>query len=138
MNKQNIIQDYNPDIMFIGETPDRMDEIENLTQDIYLNGKKIYITSVVKCKLPGDRNPNRREIKDNSKWLENQIKLIKPKLIILVGRIALKRFFPNLELLETHGKKIEKHIPKIGSFTFLPTYRPVVDYLKIREDLENV
>jgi len=126
------------DLMFIGETPDRREEIENIIRVIGLENKKIYITNIVKFKPPGNRNPNRREIKDDSKWLENQIKSIKPKLIILIGRIALKRFFPNLELSESHGKKIERHIPKIGSFTFLPTYRPSVDDLKIRKDLYNI
>jgi len=142
----------NANIMFIGEAPGRREEIEGrpfvglagrllnmLLNGINLKRETVYITNVVKYRPPGNRNPNRREIKEDSKWLDNQIKSVKPELIVLLGRIALKRFFPDLNLSEDHGKKIERHIPKVGTFVFLSTYHPVSGKLAtIKRDFENI
>lgn len=133
------------DVLIINDVPDKNGKVINyellndILNNINLRIEDVYLTNVVKNRPPGNRHPNRREIKEDSYWLNNQIKSVNPKLIILFGRIALKRFFPNLELVDVHGKRIERHIPRVGSFTFLPTYTLNLDNFEtIKNDLKDL
>ncbi len=114
--------EYNVDakIMFIGEAPGRNEDLQGKPfvgaagkkldeglKKINLERKEVFITSILKCRPPNNRNPKIEEIKSCSPYLEEQIKIIDPKIIVLMGNFALKYFF-NYNISQIHGKIIEK------------------------------
>lgn len=94
----------NSDIMFIGEGPGEREDIEGepfvgkagqlldvMLQLIGLDRKDIYITNVVKCRPPQNRDPRPEECSACKDWLDRQIEIINPKIIVCLGRIAATR-----------------------------------------------
>jgi len=93
----------NTSILLIGEAPGRQEDqqgipfigqagklLDRVLEEIYLKREKdIYITNVIKCRPPDNRNPNDLEIDFCNKYLLQQIKIIKPKVIVLLGNVAL-------------------------------------------------
>ena len=90
-------------IMFIGEGPGADEDLEGIPfvgkagklmdkalLGIGLKRNNIYIANVVKCRPPQNRNPESDEITACKEYLESQIKLINPKIIVLLGSVALK------------------------------------------------
>jgi len=125
------------DIMFIGEGPGKNEDLkgrpfigaagkmlDGLLERIDLKREDVYIANVVKCRPPENRDPKPEESKTCWHWLEQQIKLIKPKIIIPLGRHSLQRFIPEAVIGEYHGKVIEKKITPFGKLTFFPCYHP--------------
>ncbi len=104
------------DIMFIGEAPgwneDQqgrpfvgqagkfLDELLNL---IGLSRRQVYITNVIKTRPPGNRDPLPREIANCRSWLDRQIELIRPKIIVTLGRYSMALFFPGKSIGRIHG-----------------------------------
>ncbi len=89
------------DLMFIGEGPGEQEDRQGLPfvgpagqlltriiEAIELRRESVYIANVVKCRPPGNRNPQPDEIAACGGYLERQIALVKPKLIVLLGRVA--------------------------------------------------
>ena len=116
-------------VMLIGEAPGREEDLQGrpfvgragrfLTQQLSQLGysrENFFITNVVKCRPPGNRKPRSEEIKACHKWLEEQVRLVKPKLIILLGATAAEAFGLNL-------KERGKFIKKEGRVIFV-TYHP--------------
>jgi len=111
------------EVMFIGEGPgenedlkgepfvgragtllDDMLKIINLSRD-----KNIYIANIVKCRPPGNRDPSNTEREVCIKWLNSQFELIKPKIIVCLGRIAATEMIDiNLKITRDHGKWYDK------------------------------
>lgn len=105
-------------ILFIGEGPGAEEDIQGLpfvgrsgkllTQmlsAIALNRNSVYITNIVKCRPPNNREPLQKELTSCSKILDKQIFLIKPKILVLLGTVALKWFFPDVGgIMKNHGK----------------------------------
>jgi len=125
------------DIMFIGEAPGRQEELEgrpfvgaagrllnHLLEDINLKREEVFITNIVKCRPPQNRDPLPEEIESCRKWLDEQIKSVKPKLIVLLGRHALNRFLPYVKISKVHGQVFKEKLPGIGMFLFFPVYHP--------------
>jgi len=101
----------NADIMFVGEAPGKAEDIQGkpfvgaagkfldeLLAEIDLKRSDIFITNIVKCRPPNNRDPQDNEISVCWPYLEEQVKLIKPKLIITLGRYAMNRFLPDLKI----------------------------------------
>ena len=108
-------------ILFLGEAPgaeeDRLGQpfvgragklLNELLKTAGLNREEVFITNCVKCRPPKNRNPNAAELKACKKWLDAQISLIKPKLIIILGRVALKNLTGKEKIKDLHGKVYEK------------------------------
>ncbi|MBY0328786.1 uracil-DNA glycosylase [Patescibacteria group bacterium] len=84
----------------------------------------VYITNVVKYRPPNNRDPLPEEKEACRAWLEAELTLINPKLIVFLGRHAMSNFFPEEKISSAHGKLINKKIPGIATTYFLPLYHP--------------
>ena len=120
------------EIMFIGEAPGWNEDqqgrpfvgaagqlLTNLLASIGLNRNQVYISNVIKCRPPGNRDPLPGEIQTCSKYLDKQIELIKPKLIVTLGRYAMARYFPNETIGKIHGTARQK-----DGITYFAMYHP--------------
>jgi DNA polymerase len=109
------------DIMFIGEGPGYQEDrqgrpfvgpagqfLEELLASIGLRREQVFIANMVKCRPPQNRDPQPAEISACSKYLDRQIELIDPDLIVTLGRFSLARFFPGESISRAHGKLRQK------------------------------
>ena len=104
------------DLLFIGEGPGWHEDqqgrpfvgpagkyLDELLALIGLNRRQVYIGNVIKCRPPGNRDPLPVEIANCRKRLDRQIELIRPKIIITLGRYSMARFFPGKTIGKIHG-----------------------------------
>ncbi len=109
------------ELMFIGEGPgfheDRQGRpfvgaagqfLEELLASIGMTRRDVFIANMIKCRPPQNRDPSPAEMSSCSKYLERQIQLLDPKLIVTLGRFSLGRFFPGESISQAHGKPREK------------------------------
>jgi len=66
--------------------------------------EEVFITNVVKCRPPGNRDPQPNEIEACSEYLERQMLLINPKIIVTLGRFSMSKFFPGAKISAIHGQ----------------------------------
>jgi len=106
------------EIMFIGEAPGYHEDqqgqpfvgasgrlLEKLLAQIGLSRDEVYITNVVKCRPPANRDPMPAEIEACQPWLRQQIELIDPLVIITLGRFSMAQFFPpTARITRVHGQ----------------------------------
>lgn len=105
------------EILFIGEGPgfheDRQglpfvgrsgDYLTHLLTTIGLKRDDVFITNVVKCRPPDNRDPLPNEIATCSPYLDQQIALIDPLVIVTLGRFSMARYFPNGKITQIHGQ----------------------------------
>ena len=105
------------EVMFIGEGPgfheDRLGRpfvgqagqfLETLLADAGLRREQMFIANMVKCRPPNNRDPLPAETAACSKYLDRQIELIDPKLIVTLGRFSLSKFFPKENISKARGK----------------------------------
>lgn len=122
------------DIMFIGEGPGANEDkegipfcgaagkfLDQLLESIGIKRSEVYITNMVKCRPPGNRDPSEDEMKACRPWLDKQIEFIDPKVFVLLGRFAMGKFFPNLKISKVHGKSFRK-----GRKLYFIMYHPAV------------
>ena len=154
--RQNIVFGVgNPkaEIMLIGEGPgadeDRQGEpfvgkagqLMNKAFDVVgIKREDVYIANIVKCRPPHNRDPEKDEITACMNYLRNQVMIIKPKIIVLLGRIALQNILgEEYRITASRGKWIEKK-----GIMYMPTWHPAallrdetkkIDFL---EDLKKV
>jgi len=107
------------DLMFVGEAPGRAEDaqglpfvgpaghlLDDLLASIGLDRKDVYITNVVKCRPPGNRDPLPLEVETCNPFLAGQIELIKPKIICELGRIAAGIMMGReIKITRIHGQK---------------------------------
>ena len=104
------------DIMFIGEAPGWHEDqqgrpfvgpagkyLDELLASIGLSRKQVYIANVIKCRPQGNRDPLPTEIQNCRQWLERQIEIIQPKMIVTLGRYSMAMFFPGKSISKIHG-----------------------------------
>lgn len=108
-------------VMFIGEGPGQQEDLrgepfvgpagqflDEMLSIIGLSRRNCYIGNIVKCRPPGNRDPLNAEQESCIGWLEEQIRLIQPKLIVCLGRIAAMRYIdPDFRITREHGKWFE-------------------------------
>jgi uracil-DNA glycosylase len=117
-----------------------------LLQHAGLKRCDVFITNVVKCRPPQNRDPLRDEIDACDKWLKRQINVIDPKIIVTLGRISMGKFFAGESISKIHG---QPH--KVGDRTIVPMFHPaaalhqerfrsliVDDFKQLPEILESV
>ena len=138
-----------------GETEDRVGRpfvgaagnvLTKLLESIGVRRDDIYITNVVKCRPPGNRDPEPAEMEACSHFLDAQIEIIRPDVILILGRHALARLLPGAGgISRLHGRKVVR-----GDRLYVPLYHPAAalyqaslmrtledDMLKVREYLEE-
>lgn len=121
------------EIMLIGEGPGEQEDIQgvpfvgpagmlldDMLEMIDLNREKVYIANIVKCRPPGNRDPRQEEQDACRVWLDRQIALVDPKIIVCLGRIAAKALIDeDFRITRQHGQWFE-----IGSRRVIATYHP--------------
>ena len=104
------------DILFVGEAPGWHEDqqgrpfvgpaghfLEELLHSIGLRRDQVYIANVIKCRPPMNRDPLPSEMMACRKWLNRQIELIQPKIIVTLGRHSLAQFSPGATIGKAHG-----------------------------------
>ena len=86
---------------FVGAAGKFLDE---LLESIHLGRSDVFITNVVKCRPPGNRDPQPQELAACNTFLERQIEAINPKAIVTLGRFSMARFLPNAKISQVHGR----------------------------------
>ncbi|MFA6991727.1 MAG: uracil-DNA glycosylase [Candidatus Gracilibacteria bacterium] len=130
---------YKAEIMFIGEGPGRDEDLQGrpfvgaagklltqLIESIGLKREDVFIANVVKCRPPENRDPLPDEIEACFPYLEGQIKTIKPKLIVTLGRHSMAKFLPGLKISEVHGQPKRANGIWQERQVYLPLYHPAV------------
>ena len=148
-------------VMFVGEAPGYWEDqrglpfvgragkvLDELLAEIGLSRDEVYITNVVKCRPPGNRDPTEEEIKACAPYLDRQIDIIRPKVIVPLGRHSmrylLEKFGFNAEpISKIHGKTFRART-LFGEIVIMPTYHPAAALYKpqlleaIREDFRKL
>lgn len=146
------------EIMFIGEGPgfheNRQgrpfvgaagDLLVELLGAIGMKREQVFITNVVKCRPPGNRDPLPEELEACNPYLEKQIQIINPKVIVTLGRFSMARFIPQAKISEIHGQPVNVKGKLVVPFfhpaaaLHRPSLRPVVeeDFAKLPELIKN-
>lgn len=140
------------EIIFIGEAPGQKEDetgrpfvgaagkfLDEMLGTINLKREDIYIANICKCRPPNNRDPLPEEIAACWTWLLEQIKIIRPKLIVTLGRHSMERFLPDKKISQLHGTLIIKTIADIGKQNFYTLYHPAAALYNgsMRETLTN-
>ncbi len=108
-------------LMFIGEGPGHQEDrqgrpfvgpagkfLEELLASIGMTREQVFIANMIKCRPPQNRDPSPEEMSSCSKYLDRQIELLNPDLIVTLGRFSLNRFFPGESITRARGKVRDK------------------------------
>lgn len=151
----------NAEIMFVGEGPGEQEDLKGepfvgksgQLLDKYLAAidldrkSNIYIANIVKCRPPHNRDPKDEEQDICIKWLKEQTRLIRPKIIVCLGRIAAQRLIsPDFRVTKEHGQFINRN-----GFYLMGTFHPSAllrnpaqkpdafeDFMALREKIKEV
>ncbi len=121
------------DVLFVGEAPgDNEDKtgvpfvgragklLDQFLFAVDIPREKVYIANILKCRPPNNRDPLPAEENACIDFLRRQVKLIEPKIIVCLGRIAASRLIsPDYKITREHGQFVKK-----GSFTMTAIYHP--------------
>ena len=135
-NRNNVVfgtGNKQADLMFIGEGPGADEDMQGIPfvgkagklmnmafEAIGLNRDEVYIANIVKCRPPSNRNPQDDEANACLNYLRNQVILVKPKIIVLLGSVALKNILgKEYGITASRGKWIEKR-----GIWYMPTWHP--------------
>ena len=155
-NRTNIVfgtGNKNADVMFIGEGPGADEDIQGIPfvgkagklMDMAFDGigikrDDVYIANIVKCRPPANRNPEKDEAIACMDYLRSQVMIIKPKIIVLLGSVALKNILgEEYGITASRGKWIEKK-----GILYMPTWHPAAllrdnsKKLEFWQDLQEV
>jgi uracil-DNA glycosylase family 4 len=133
-------------IMFIGEGPGYHEDqqgrpfvgaagqlLDTLLASIDLKREQVYIANMVKHRPPGNRDPLPGEIAACKPWLDRQIEIIRPKMIVTLGRHSMEMFFPGKSISKIHGTAARK-----GDMICFAMYHPAaaLHQQSLRQELE--
>jgi uracil-DNA glycosylase len=123
----------NARIMIVGEAPGQNEDqqgepfvgaagklLDQLLRGIGLSRGDVFITNILKCRPPGNRDPQPAEAEACSPYLEQQLRLIHPEVVLVLGRHALARLLPGYDSISRlHGKVVVKE-----GVSYIPIYHP--------------
>ena len=123
----------NADIMFIGEGPGadedtqgipfvgKAGQLMNKAFDVVgIEREEVYIANIVKCRPPNNRDPEPDEVLGCINYLRNQVMIVKPKIIVLLGRISLQNILgKEYKMTASRGKWVERK-----GIYYMPTWHP--------------
>ena len=151
----------NAEVLFIGEGPGENEDLQGkpfvgragqlldkmlLAVDLDRN-KNIYIANMVKCRPPKNRDPKPEEVGCCMEWLRTQVRLMRPKIIVCLGRIAAARLIKeDIKITKEHGMFFEKNgvlmMPMLHPAAILrdPRRKPEAfnDFLILRDKIEEI
>ena len=120
------------DIMLIGEGPGFNEDkqarpfvgaagkfLEELLAGIGYQRSDVFIANVVKCRPPNNRDPEAQELAACQGFLERQIELVNPKVIVTLGRFSMARYFPGASISKIHGQP-----KRVGDRLVVPMFHP--------------
>lgn len=120
------------DLVFVGEGPgQREDELglpfvgrsgqflDELLRTIGRSRQDVYVTNVVKCRPPGNRDPEPQEIIACRDYLEEQFALARPRVVATLGRFSMARWFPGERISDIHGRERQ-----FDGLWVIPMYHP--------------
>lgn len=120
------------EIMFIGEAPGFHENeqgrpfvgasgkfLDQLLEQAELTRSEVFIANVVKCRPPGNRDPQPEELEACSEYLHAQIESINPSIIVTLGRVSMGTYFPGAKITAIHGQ-----MHKIDGRFIIPMYHP--------------
>ena len=123
---------FDAKVMLVGEGPGYHEDqqgrpfvgasgqyLEELLASIGLNRRQVYIANVIKCRPPNNRDPEPAELAACSSYLDRQIELIRPWLIVTLGRFSMDRYFPGQSISRIHGRA-----KRVGDVCYLPMFHP--------------
>ena len=135
------------EIVFIGEGPGFYEDqqgrpfvgragklLDELLSSISLKRDDVYITNMIKCRPPNNRDPLPGEIRACKPYLDRQLAIIKPKIVVALGRYSFARFFPSEPIGKARGK-----LRKLNGLNIFPMYHPAAALRNpnLRPALEN-
>ncbi len=153
----------NADVVLIGEAPGKQEDIagkpfigaagkflDSMLQSIHLDRNDVYITNIVKYRPPNNRDPSIAEKTAFIPYLERELQIINPKLVITLGRHSMEYFIPNETIGEIHGQPrrvqfgaeslvvMPLYHPSAAAYN--PTLRPVLleDFLKVPDVIKDL
>lgn len=154
------VGNQNADIVFVGEGPGEQEDLQgepfvgpagklldDMLSIIDLNRDMVYIANIVKCRPPNNRDPLDHEQDACIDYLRNQVALVKPRVIVCLGRVAAKRIIdPDFRITQSRGQWIDRNGVAItaiyhpSALLRNPSKRPdtFMDILSIRKQLERV
>jgi len=120
------------EVMFIGEGPGFHENeqgrpfvgasgkfLDQLLEQAGLTRSEVFITNVVKCRPPDNRDPQPEELLACNEYLDGQIEAINPSIIVTLGRISMGRYVPGAKITSVHGQ-----MQNIGGRFIIPMYHP--------------
>lgn len=151
----------NAEVLFVGEGPGENEDLQGepfvgrggQLLDKYLEAidlsrdKNIYIANMVKCRPPHNRDPKPEEQEECIKWLREQFRLLRPKIIVCLGRISAQKLISSdFKVTKQHGEFFEK-----GGVLMMGTFHPAAllrnpnqkpaaleDFIKLRSKIEEI
>lgn len=124
--------DDNAEVMFIGEAPGFYEAeqgrpfvgkagqlLNKLLESINLQREDVYITNLVRFRPPENRDPLPNEVEEYTPFLKRHIEIIKPLVIITLGRFSMNYFLPEAKITRDHGKPVV-----MNTFVLYPVYHP--------------
>lgn len=146
------------EIMFIGEAPGFHEDqqgipfvgaagqyLSELLQGVGIERARVYITNVIKCRPPGNRDPLDEEVAACKAYLDRQLTLVRPKVVVTLGRHSMARAFPTDKISLVHGQA-----RRVDTLIYFPMYHPAAalhrpslkadveaDFLRLRELLDG-
>jgi uracil-DNA glycosylase len=122
----------NAEIMFIGEGPGFHEGeqgrpfvgasgkfLDQLLEQAGVTRADVFIANVVKCRPPGNRDPQAEELAECDPYLQEQIEAINPSIIVTLGRVSMGKFVPGVRITEVHGQ-----MRKVGERFVIPMFHP--------------
>lgn len=145
-------------LFFIGEAPGRMEDLQGrpfvgragallnlMFEKVGLKREEVFIGNMVKHRPPENRDPTFSEIAACNFWLEQQLEILDPKVVVTLGRWSLAHFLPSAKISQVHGQAL-----RVGKRTVLPLYHPAAalrngsiyqalqnDFIKNKQLLKN-
>jgi uracil-DNA glycosylase len=122
------------DLLFIGEGPGQQEDLKGepfvgrsgklldrlVTEELGIDRSRYYIANVVKCRPPNNRDPKPDEIEACSPWLQEQLKIINPKVIVTLGNFATRTILSTTEGIT----KLRGSVHRVGKRLIVPTFHP--------------
>lgn len=132
--KQLVMGDGNADadIVLIGEAPGKKEDeqgvpfvgaagkfLDEMLLEADMKRNDVYITNIVKYRPPGNRDPLPEEKQEFASYLDKQLAIIQPKVVVTLGRHSMEHFLPGMKISEAHGQPKRK-----SGIVYLPLYHP--------------
>jgi uracil-DNA glycosylase family 4 len=124
------------EIMFIGEAPGYHESVERrpfvgrsgqlfrkVLEEVGIPQTEVYISNIVKVRPPDNRDPLPAEIAAYKPYLDQEITIIQPKVIVTLGRLSMAKFLPNVKVSQVHGR-LHKVTWQGQPLFVLPMYHP--------------